>query len=302
MNKNQSVACILISFNPTATTLHKTIQTIAVNNVYIIVIDNGSINQSDIKKIVSDTKSAELILLDQNEGIATAQNRGIKIAIEKGYDLIWLSDQDTLYPSDFKTKMLSAVANMTQEEYERLAVLSPSFFNKTQNKMEQIINLAPTIKRSMPMPGLNKATHVISSGMLIPVGVFQQIGLKRDDFFIDWVDIEWCWRAVYKYNLNIFVNGDVIIEHSLGDEFKKFLGIKFTLRSPFRHYFMTRNAIYLALWSDLLPVMPRVEIIFRTLIRIVLFPLIAPDRKIEHLKAITKGFWDGLVNNLGPKH
>jgi rhamnosyltransferase len=37
--------------------------------------------------------------------------------------------------------------------------------------------------------------HVIASGCLIPATALQAVGWMREDFFIDWVDTEWCLRA-----------------------------------------------------------------------------------------------------------
>ncbi|MCV5831057.1 hypothetical protein OFN28_30780, partial [Escherichia coli] len=40
--------------------------------------------------------------------------------------------------------------------------------------------------------------HLIASGSLIPVDVFEKIGGMDDSLFIDYVDVEWSLRARYQ--------------------------------------------------------------------------------------------------------
>jgi len=56
--------------------------------------------------------------------------------------------------------------------------------------------------------------------MIIPTGVFQDVGLMYEDLFLDWADLEWCWRVNFK-GYKIIGNADMIITHRIGDIVKK---------------------------------------------------------------------------------
>ena len=92
-----------------------------------------------------------------------------------------------------------------------------------------------------------------------------------------------------------------MIEHSLGDGFVFFLGKKVSIRSPLRHYYMVRNAVHIALHSRSATAPIRCEIFAKALAWTLIFPLIAPSQKRQHLRATLSGMWDGLRNRMGSK-
>lgn len=102
-----------------------------------------------------------------------------------------------------------------------------------------------------------------------------------------------------KYGYDIFVNGDVQMVHALGDSHVELLGRKVILRSPFRHYFMVRNAVSLAFYSTYLVFPVRAELFVKALVWTFLFPLLAPTKRLQHLKSTSAGFLHGLFNRLG---
>ena len=90
-----------------------------------------------------------------------------------------------------------------------------------------------------------------------------------------------------------------MIEHSLGDGFVFFLGKKVSIRSPLRHHYMVRNAVHIALHSRSATVPIRLEIFAKALAWTLVFPLITPTHKSQHLRATLNGRWDGLRIRMG---
>ena len=84
----------------------------------------------------------------------------------------------------------------------------------------------------------------------------------EEDLFIDWVDLEWCWRAIH---MGYFIvgNADVVIEHRLGDRSINLGSRGINLRAPSRHYYITRNAFYLATRCKYLDIWHRINICFK---------------------------------------
>lgn len=293
------VTCILVTFNPEPKKLERSIGSILANGVHLIVVDNGS----TLYKLpeFSGGGSVSITWLGDNRGIAFAQNYGIKLALERGAQFIWLSDQDSFYEPAFALKMLQGFEQAAELGYAKVAAIAPSFYDTNRGAVQPVVKFAPFTSKFMPRSGLNRVSHVIASGMFIPAAVFAEIGLKRDDLFIDWVDMEWCWRAHMRYGYDIYVNGAVQMTHSLGDCHVELFGRKLILRSPFRHYFMVRNAIAIALYSEYLVFPVRLELFFKALVWMVLFPLLAPTKRLEHFRSTMTGFIQGVFNRLGPK-
>lgn len=125
----------------------------------------------------------------------------------------------------------------------------------------------------------------------------QDIGLMDSKLFIDWVDLEWCWRARAK-GYQIIGNADVEIQHQLGDRSKNLGFREVNLRSPMRHYYITRNAFYLALYSSDLDTWHRINLFFKSFRYIIGYPALSKPH-LKNLRAVLLGFYHGLTGRLG---
>ena len=118
-----------------------------------------------------------------------------------------------------------------------------------------------------------------------------------EDLFIDWVDLEWCWRARHK-GYQVIGSGDVEVSHSLGDTSRNIGYREVNLRSPLRHYYITRNAFSLALRTPYLSIVMRCVLFVRSLRYPFAFPILSPPRW-RNLCAVTAGIMDALLGRLG---
>lgn len=287
------VYCVLVTYRPQEAALRGVLGSIAHQASGIVVVDNTEGGGAAV-----DFGGAHCLRMGQNLGIAAAQNRGIAFALSQGADYIWLSDHDTVYPPDYVARML-ACADTCRARRIAFAALAPAFFDTLAGRVRPFIRHAPFIQGFTPAPGPNVQSDAIASGMLVPAQALATVGLMREDLFIDWVDTEWCWRARKLHGLQIIGVGDVVIRHALGDAVVPFRGRKITIRSPLRHYYIIRNAVFLALRSPA-PTMPiRLQLMVRALIWTVAYPLIAPAGKWDHLRACCRGLWHGLTGRLG---
>jgi len=299
MHRRENIFCIVVTFNPDTTGLQKTITSILENDVELIIVDNGSSNQNEIDELVSKLENTTLVRLNKNLGIAFAQNTGIKAAQDKGADFIWISDQDTTYPPDYIYSMLKCISNFGSTD--QIAAFGPAFIDTNRKTLQPFTRFSPFFKRFTPQTGPNEVSHLIASGMLIPANAFHKVGLKNEDLFIDLVDMEWCWRASKLHEMKIIGCGDVVISHTLGDVFVSILGRKISIRSPFRHYFIIRNAFALALHSRHLTLTQRIYLLYQYGAYALIYPILAHSEKIKHLKSVYIGLLHGITNKLGPK-
>ena len=295
MSENK-VFCIIVTYRPDAGHLQHVLASIAQHTPHIILVDNTPGPHAAI----ATPEGVQCITLGENLGIATAQNIGIRQALAQGADVIWLSDQDTIYPAHFLTKMLTALLNC-QTQGIRLAALGPSYFDTHKGAVQSFVRHTPFTKFFTPQPGLQMVSHAIASGALIPAKVLHEVGLMQENLFIDWVDLEWCWRAKNQYGYQTICTGDVVIEHTMGDGSIRFLWRKVGIRTPLRRYYMVRNAAHIALYSRSATVPIRVETFAKAFYWTLIFPLIAFSQKGQHLRATLAGLWDGLRNRMGQK-
>lgn len=88
-------------------------------------------------------------------------------------------------------------------------------------------------------------SYVMSSFSIVPSSVFEDLGLFDEALFIDLVDSEFSFRCSSKGYYNIL---DCSIEfiHVVGTERSNFFGVRFSISSPLRNYYQTRNLIFVA--------------------------------------------------------
>lgn len=141
---------------------------------------------------------------------------------------------------------------------------------------------------------------LITSGMLVPLRVLDQVGPMREDFFVDHVDIEWCHRARYA-GFHLFATVHAHMIHRMGEERLRIwlFGWRFMNGyRPLRLYYQYRNFIYMfrlphvPMWWKLRACRYWVGEAYAHLI-------FASDR-LTSLRMIAHGCLDGLIGRLGP--
>lgn len=285
-----NIDMILVTYNPNKRLLDNCIKSICkdVRNIYLV--DNGSNNFEFNEKI----DNVKFIKLEENMGIAYAQNIGIKEAVKNNAEYILLSDQDTVYPEDYISKMIK-----TFSFDENICAITPLFKDAHGKKCNDGFFKKSFFftKQFFPEKGYYEVFHTIASGKLIKAQCLNDIGLMDEDLFIDWVDYEWCWRARNK-GYKIIGNADVLIEHQLGDDSKDIGFREVNLRSPIRHYYITRNAFHLALRDKSLDILHRITLFFKSFRYIIGYPILSKPH-LTHLKYVLLGFWHGITGKLG---
>lgn len=286
-NINFEVACVIVTYNPDVNRLSLLIKSITKQVKKIFIVDNSfSLNFT--------FENVTIIPLGSNYGIAYAQNIGIKQCLQEGYSYVMLSDQDTIYPENYIEKMIPVF-----EMFDKIAAVAPLYADKNSAKQNDGFyqNSLFLYSQFFPTNGIHDVFHAIASGKIINTKYLNDIGLMKEDLFIDWVDLEWCWRARQK-GYKIIGNADVTISHLLGD---KNIDIGFRevgLRSPIRHYYIARNAFFLALRTDSLTIFHRITLFIKSFRYIVGYPILAKPHG-ENLKYVLLGFWHGIIGKLG---
>ena len=211
--------------------------------------------------------------------------------------MVALFDQDTLVSSDFMQKMLIHINSYQPDK--KPALFSPVFFNHVTDDYGSIINFKLfRLIRSKPdkLKTVTFSQYVITSGSFIPMSVLDDVGLMREELFIDFVDIEWCLRARAKgYEIVSFPQ--VEIAHHLGDSSVSFMGTHYPIHSPLRMYYYFRNAMYLYRLKGIDWNWRAVDAA-RNLFRFLFYMLFVKNRS-TYFKYIIKGYYHGFIKKMG---
>jgi rhamnosyltransferase len=297
MNQKRVVA-IMVAYSPDDRVIVDAIESIRKQVDALIVMDNTP-GGSDVfleKDFLRNKNNVSVVSLGENVGIAAAQNIGIQQALKSGADFILLSDQDTRYPDKYVVEMLEAYHTVAKEK--KIAAIAPDFFElNRKEKNGFVVSGGIFSKKIHPDSGCVEAAEAIASGMIVPSDVFKSVGLMDEELFIDWVDLEWCWRARRK-GYAIIGCADVVIDHTLGDMARKVGARSYPMRSPLRHYYIVRNAVYLALRSPVVTLGMRINLIAKSIKYIVGFTLLGKPHN-KHLGYSLRGVYHGFIGRMG---
>lgn len=225
---HQKVAGVVILYDP---------EEVVVENInsYINQVDRLFIIDNSLKQKVLITEythsknNVEYIINSENLGVAASLNIGAQKAIEAGYSYLLTMDQDSKAPANLVSELLKAI-----ESDEKIGIVSPLHSNKYDTHLKQ-------------KEKITEEMIVMTSGNLLSLKVYQEIGTFREDFFIDYVDIEYCIRMNFKKFKVLSIN-NIILEHNEGNLSKKIFFPRTFYPSnnpPLRLYYKTRNLLYL---------------------------------------------------------
>lgn len=283
-NIKKRITAVIVTYNPNEEKLGCIIDNISEQVSSIIIIDNSSTKLS--LGIIAKDK-VKYTPLGTNRGIAYAQNVGFLEAY-KDSDFIITFDQDSNVSNTFINDLYSEYNRLIDAGVNHVACIGPSVINERDgNVYEKYF-----IGSSEICQGAFAVKSVISSGTLYPVDSFAYIGLNKAHWFIDSIDIEWCYRA-RSIGYQVIMTRNVTMLHNLGMDDKKLIGgKKINFGAPIRLYYVYRNWIF-SLREPSFDLKYKLKIIINIPIKFCLFSTIAP--KLERKKYMLKGIVDGFL-------
>jgi len=237
---------IIVSYHPEIDDLISNCKEIVNQIDKLILVDNGS-NKSLQDQIINNLSTDNIIILleSKNLGLAAAQNIGIKKGLELGGDFFLFLDDDS--------SMSKESVEILRKEFEinpNLGIAACHIVHNDSRKEQkywiQSKFFYKRVRLTANMRKLENVNTVISSGSLITRKVIEKCGFMREDFFIDYIDIEYCLR-VRANGFTITVIRKAELLHNLGNtksiQFSKLL-FHPTNHSPERRFYMIRNRIW----------------------------------------------------------
>lgn len=293
-----NVGAIVVSYNPEQSRLFALCEKLSNQVDVVILVDNGS--KDSFNKDLLSSGNIIVISLLENLGIATAQNIGIKKIVELGLQYVVFFDQDSVVPDGLVNTLKDNF--ITSSVHEKVAVVGPVFFDYRFlfYYPHIILNKIGVRKRLILKPGdpITEVSFIISSGMLTSIDVLSDVGFMKDELFIDYVDTEWCFRALSK-GYKIFAIPNACMEHAIGDNNIKFLCWKLPVHSPFRRYYRMRNMFYLFKLPYIPLLLKLREFITNNVYQLII--TIESDNKKAYFKSWFRALIDGVKIMFGSK-
>jgi rhamnosyltransferase len=248
-------------------------------------------------------RGIELIANPDNLGIAAALNQGLAALRGQGFAWCLTMDQDSLAAPDLVACLWQRVAR--SGDPARIALVAPNVADAGMPEgSRRWLSLEPVWGvgfRRLPCSreGLSQVV-AITSGSLTNLEVWEALGGFDGELFIDYVDTDYCLRAV-RAGYRVEVECGARLEHRVGSK-TRHRWWRFTLtpthHSPLRRYYLCRNRLRMVRrhgfsWPHWL--MYELAATAHTTLAI----LLAESQPMEKLRACLLGTWDGLRGRWG---
>lgn len=249
-SSRQSSPALIITYNPSPGFEYQ-LEKLFAEFEQVILVDNGSSPkfQKTLKSQAIRWGDALKILINQqNLGVGTALNQGFAWAIQNGYDFIITLDQDSTPAPGMSKALVSALGACAGKE--KISIVAPLVENPDAGITVRYIRPKNHLffeRTSCAGQILDNVSIVITSGSMYNLAIYKQVGPFRDDFFIDYVDTEYCLRAKQQ-GFKIIVACDAHLRHKLGNQKKINFGpveMRPTFHSITRWYYINRNRIFM---------------------------------------------------------
>lgn len=220
------VAGVVILYYPDSHNLHSRIESYLNNLDKLYIIDNSE----KPLEFLSKSNKVNYISDRINKGIANRLNQAALLALKENFDWLLMMDQDSSFATENITNYLKCVDCYPSFD---VAIFGVQF----DSPLSQSSECTPI-----------EVTQLITSGSLLNLALFKEIGEFNEDLFIDQVDFDYCYRAILKGYKNVQFR-NIFMQHNLGTttihkSLKSFKNTVRTLHSPTRLYYMTRNYLY----------------------------------------------------------
>jgi rhamnosyltransferase len=283
---SESVCGVIITYN-IGPELLRCVDSVLPQVEELLIVDNGSEDRTVALLRGFENEKLHIIYNKENLGIAAALNQGAKYALNRHCKWLLTLDQDCEADSRMVSTLLNRYHQITSER-QNVAIF-------TARLVEEAIIGMPVSHRIQQYP-----LTVMTAGNLVNLDSFRKIGEYREDYFIDYVDCEYCLR-LHRRGFVIELVDDACLFHNLGNikRVRKF-GRSFytTNHSYLRRYYITRNRM--RVWWDYFwsfPIFCLTDIFncCKDIVKIIL----AEDEKAKKILYSIRGSWDFVRGRTG---
>jgi GT2 family glycosyltransferase len=267
----------------------------------IVVVDNASTDSVGML-LAERYPQVTVLRMSENVGVGGGFATGLHYAgLKKRHDWIWMFDQDSVPNDDALEVLLEGVDSLGTSAGELGIVAALPIHKETGAWYTPMLwrdGYLQLSAEALRQP-IFFADLVISSGCMVRRDVVEKIGLPRADFFMYFLDFEYCLRA-RSYGYKIAVVAGSKFAHEMGNPRKVRLpgfSALWPCRTPLSEYYISRNMVFTAWW--LYPNRRTKQFVVGHLIRHAGGALLFGSNKLACLRKIAQGFRDGRRATLG---
>lgn len=283
----QSVCAVLVTYHPDFSMVEN-LRNILAQVQGLVVVDNGSDpNRLGRLRAASQDLGFHLIENGENLGIAKALNRGVRWAKENEFPWVLLFDQDSKTSEGYVPALFETWSSHPKRD--KVASVHPRYMHPQLG-----------CRALAPRASDGSLIWCLTSGTLMPSWIFDEIGWFESEFFIDWVDIEYCFR-IRKASYLIVESPEAVLLHEPGNPTPSSLfGLRFwpSHHSAKRRYYMSRNrmVVFRRYFLSLpLCTLKAMESAARDTMKCFLGERDRPQK----FRNFLLGTWDGLTGKMG---
>ena len=247
-NTDYSTCAIVVTYNPEVGALLKLLGQLN-RETDFLVIDNGSAGVDQYEESIRVYQRCLLFhRLGENKGLAEALNIGLNEIMARHYDIAFLFDQDSSLCDLYISRMVEAYREVSAISPRKVAALGPRIINPQTRRQTPFKLFSRLFMRTDRFFYSAKehyfADFLITSGTLMPVAYLPDIGLMKASYFIDNVDLEWCFRAK-SLNYELVGTDQAVLYHAIGERSENPLVQRGLMaqHNPSRTYYSSRNRI-----------------------------------------------------------
>ncbi|WP_072396135.1 glycosyltransferase [Hyphomicrobium sp. CS1GBMeth3] len=285
----------IVTFWPDLEQLMPRVAALACASERVVVFANSPVSQTDRARLLgtgAGDGGIEIVQSPDNVGLGRAYNHILQYAQARGADAVLLADQDSDIEPETVEVLAARMVELTAAGH-RVAVVgalpvapdgSPTRF-KTTRLFERSVG--------SDLPNTQAVDFAISSGSLVSLAAYEAVGPFREDFFIDAIDIEWCFRA-WHAGLSCWTAMDAPMPHRLGQGGLEIplTRLKLAQQPPSRLYTYVRNQVRM-LGLRHVPMRWKLKILPYIGLQAAAYALKGNKRRAS-LSAIGRGFRDGI--------
>lgn len=234
------MAAATVLYRPDIAILDGLLAPLEAAGLRIFIFANGPLAAA-VEERLARVPDLALIRSPENVGLGAGLNEMVAAAQAENFRYVLLFDQDSAPSPDLPAKLLERFELLLQTSPTPPAALGPSL---TAPEAE---NFLPPWYSYRPItlgPEVTAVDFLPTSGTLLSIPAFAAIGPFRADYFIDGIDVEWCFRAWANGHACARAN-ELVMAHRWGHAADDHSRRPQILRQPdLRSFYYLRNAIY----------------------------------------------------------
>jgi rhamnosyltransferase len=238
--RQPQTAAATVLYNPDPKLLDALLKVLTKDGLQLFVFANGPLDPR-ANEIIAQFPDLHIMRSVNNLGLGAGLNAVMRAADEAGYAHVALFDQDTT-PTSGIVRRLQVGMSFLEADGKKIAAIGPRLVPPAGTTFLPIVYWWRKPRQHEPAGAVD---FLPTSGSLVSVAAWREVGLFRADYFVDGVDVEWGFRAWHLGWASV-VDRDVEMPHRWGqeDDAKHVSGRQIERQSAVRLYYYVRNSVH----------------------------------------------------------